>query len=110
MQLVCKHKIGLHSATASRSYPVIRLPREFAALAGEPAHVYQTEQDGKLTFVIEVGTLVGTTCAQDGRSQIEERLSALEKDMSGLKESLYPKGTISSNEKENQWARCDSNA
>ena len=29
MQLTCKHKIDIHSATPSHVYPVIRLPREF---------------------------------------------------------------------------------
>jgi hypothetical protein len=54
MQLLCKHKIGLHSATVSHSYPVIRLPREFASLAGKLAHIYQTAHEGKLAFVMTV--------------------------------------------------------
>jgi hypothetical protein len=54
MHFLCKHKISIHSATPSHSYPVIRLPREFAALAGENAHIYQKEHDGKLEFVISV--------------------------------------------------------
>ncbi len=88
MQLLCKHKIGLHSATTSHSYPVIRLPREFASLAGETAEIYQTEQKGKLTFVVAVGKSVGKLCANQGRSQLEERLFALEKEISELKKSL----------------------
>ena len=88
MQLVCKHKIGLHSATASHSYPVIRLPREFAPLAGETASVYQTKQDEKLAFVVTVGKPVDKFCANQGRSQLEERLSALEMEISQLKSTL----------------------
>ncbi len=88
MQLLCKHKISLHSATASHSYPVIRLPREFATLAGETAQIYQTEQDGKLTFVISVDKPVGKICANDGQSQVEERISALETEISELKSLL----------------------
>ncbi|MGZ7111022.1 MAG: hypothetical protein ACXVIU_06690 [Halobacteriota archaeon] len=88
MQLLCTHKIGVHSATPSHAYPVIRLPREFKALAGETARIYQTEHDSNLAFVITVDKPVDKVCANQGRSQVEARLSALEKELSELKSSL----------------------
>jgi len=48
MQQICTHKMGSHSSKPSHAYPVIRLPREFKTLAGQIAHVYQTQNDGKL--------------------------------------------------------------
>ncbi len=66
VQVLCKHKISLHSATASHSYLIIRLPREFAPFAGETAQVYQTEQDGKLAFVVAVDKPAGKLCANEG--------------------------------------------
>ncbi len=107
MQLLCKHKISLHSATASHSYPVIRLPREFAPLAGETAHICQTEWDGKLAFVITVDKPVGKIFANEGGSQLEARLAALEKEISELKDALFLNESGSLHK--NRWARPDSN-
>jgi len=88
MQFLCKHKIGIHSATPSHSYPVIRLPREFAPLAGETVSIYQTGNDGKLEFIISVDKNVDKVCANLERSQVETRLAALETEISELKSLL----------------------
>ena len=88
MQPICTHKIGVHSATASHAYPVIRLPREYAALAGEAAHIYQTEHEGKLAFFIAVDKSVGKFCANLEQSQVEARLSTIESEIRDLKSAL----------------------
>ncbi len=88
MRLLCKHKIGAHSATSSHEYPVIRLPREFKSLVGGTASIYQTEHKGKLAFIVTVDKSVGKFCANIGRSPLEGRLSALEKEIDELK-SLF---------------------
>ena len=63
MQPIFSHKIGRHSSKPSHAYPVIRLPLKFKSLAGRTAHVYQTQNNGNLAFLIaideEVGNLVG---------------------------------------------------
>ncbi len=110
MQLLCKHKISLHSATTSHSYPVIRLPREFAPLAGKTAHIYQTERDGTLAFVITVDKLVGKICANEEQSHVEARLAALETEINELKLLLLLKEGVSLHENKKQWARRDSNS
>ena len=40
------------------------LPREFKALAGETANIYQTERDGKLAFVVTVNKSFGKVLAK----------------------------------------------
>src|SRR5450759_930487 len=49
-------KSSLHHAKANYSYPTIRLPRYFCALAGLPTRIYQTVHDGALAFLIVVSS------------------------------------------------------
>lgn len=58
MQPIFTHKIGRHSSKPSHAYPVIRLPIKFKSLAGRTAHVYQTQNDGKLAFLIIIDARV----------------------------------------------------
>jgi len=73
IQPIFTHKIGRHSS--KRAYPVIRLPLKFKSLAGRTAHVYQTQNDGKLAFLVTVDDKVGNYVATNG---VDKRLSALE--------------------------------
>lgn len=50
IQPIFTHKIGRHSS--KRAYPVIRLPLKFKSLAGRTAHIYQTQNNGKIAFFI----------------------------------------------------------
>ena len=78
MHPICTHKIGSHSSKPSHAYPVIRLPREFKAIVGRNAHVYQTQNDGKLVFVVTVDDKVGNFLAAAQNIDVENRLSSLE--------------------------------
>jgi hypothetical protein len=49
-----RSKISLHRAKADYSYPTIRLPHSFSALAGLPTRIYQTVHDGALAFLVVV--------------------------------------------------------
>ena len=75
IQPICTHKIGRHSSKPSHAYPVIRLPIKFKSLAGRTAHVYQTQNNGKLAFLITIDEEVSNLVATNG---VEKRLSALE--------------------------------
>jgi hypothetical protein len=75
MQPIYTHKIGRHSSKPSHAYPVIRLPREFKAIVGRNAHVYQTQNDGKLVFLVTVDEKVGNFVATDN---VDNRISELE--------------------------------
>jgi len=88
MQLLCTCKIGIHSSTPSHAYPVIRLPREFAPLAGETARIYETERDGKLAFVMTVDKKVAKFCANSECNDLDQRLSAIESQIVEIKSLL----------------------
>ena len=81
MQPICTHKIGSHSSKPSHAYPVIRLPREYKSLAGRTAHVYQTQNNGKLAFLItideEVGNLVATNKVDNRISKLESKIDTI---------------------------------
>jgi hypothetical protein len=52
MQLVGKSKIGKKRSKPSITYPLIRLPKEYAKIIGKPVTIYQTEREGCTAFVI----------------------------------------------------------
>jgi hypothetical protein len=54
---------------------IIRLPRDFKALAGETAHIYETEQECKLAFLVTVDKKVGKVCANLNKSQMKSRFA-----------------------------------
>jgi hypothetical protein len=60
---------------AIERYPIIRLPHEFKSLAGRTAHVCQTQNNGKLAFLITLDEEVGNVVATN---EVDKRLSALE--------------------------------
>jgi len=73
MQPICTHKIGRHSS--KRAYPFIRLLLKFKSLAGRTAHVYQTQNNGKLAFLITIDEKSFNMVATDN---LNNRVSALE--------------------------------
>ena len=75
IQPIFTHKIGRHSSKPSHAYPVIRLPLKFKSLAGRTAHVYQTQNNGKLAFLITIDEKSCNTVATDN---LDKRLLALE--------------------------------
>jgi hypothetical protein len=117
MQPICTHKICLQSSTPSHAYPIIRLPREYKALAGKKAQIYQTEQEGELVFVVKVDKLVDKSCLPTGETIFDSRLSALESQIAELKSLLLENENQKASQSplfrqsspKNQWARPDSN-
>ena len=49
-----RSKISLHRAKTDYSYPTIRLPHTFSALAGLSTRIYQTVHAGALAFLVVV--------------------------------------------------------
>jgi hypothetical protein len=49
-----RSKISMHHAKARYSYPTVRLPHMFSALAGLPTKIYQTVHEGALAFLVVV--------------------------------------------------------
>jgi hypothetical protein len=85
MHFLCKRKISIHSSTPLHEYPIIRLPREFKALVGEMANIYMTENTDKFAFNIIINKKVDKVCANSERSHDENRLAALESQITELK-------------------------
>ena len=55
---------------------------------GSKAGIYQTAYDGKLAFLTTADKPVDKICANEGQSQVEERLSKLKTEISELKSLL----------------------
>ena len=90
MQPIFSHKIGRHSA--KRAYPVIRLPLKFKSLAGRTANVYQTQNNGKLAFLI---TIDEKSCNHVATDNLDKRLSALENKTDTLIQFISANNTAS---------------
>jgi hypothetical protein len=54
MQPICTHTISVQSSKPSHAYPIIRLPREFGALAGSQAEIYQTSFEDGISFLVKI--------------------------------------------------------
>jgi hypothetical protein len=89
MQLICTHKIGSHSSKPSHAYPVIGLPREFKAIAGRNARVYQTKNNGNLAFLITIDEEVGNLVATWLESADEDRVKDLELRIEDLEDTIF---------------------
>jgi hypothetical protein len=51
-----RSRISLHRAKADYSYPSIRLPHTFSALAGLSTKIFQTVHEGALAFLVVVSS------------------------------------------------------
>jgi hypothetical protein len=46
--------MSVQSSKPSHAYPIIRLPREYAELAGSQAEIYQTSYEDGIAFLVKV--------------------------------------------------------
>lgn len=89
MQPICTHKISLQSSKPSHSYPIIRLPREFRALTGSKAKIYQTSHYGKLAFLITTDEKVDNCCATTPELEYEDHVKDLESRIEDLENTIF---------------------
>jgi hypothetical protein len=104
MEPIYSHKICLQSSKPSHAYPIIRLPRDYKALAGKKAQIFQMEQKGQLVFVVQVDKSVDKP--HPSEDTIGQRLSALESQIAELKNIILEKLGESDSKKENQRPRA----
>lgn len=109
MKLLGKSKVIKHKAKPEITYPLVRLPQSEIDFAGETAHIFKTELNGKPVYVIALEEELHCelkVVQLEEKSDLEARIEALEKE-------VY-KYSISENkenkDKKEKWARCDSNA
>ena len=90
MRLLGKSKIMKHRVKSEITYPLIRLPQSEVDLAGEIAHIFKTEFNGKPVYVISLDEefnyelKVTQPCV---KSDLELRVETLEKQLYKLLES-----------------------
>ena len=80
MKSIGKFKIIKHKPKANVVYPMIRLPQSYANIAGEVAHVFEIDNNGKPLFLISLNEdFDGNVVVQPStNSDLETRLAALE--------------------------------
>ncbi|MGZ4864854.1 MAG: hypothetical protein ACXV5H_12385 [Halobacteriota archaeon] len=101
MQFVAKTKIEQKRSKPTITYPLIRLPREFAKVIGSSASIYQTRYEDSPAFVVvlddkeagllkeEVGQLSLEVGQPDDTKSLKARLYALETEISEIKSLLF---------------------
>jgi hypothetical protein len=73
-------KIGNIHSKPNVKYPMIRLPKKYSKIIGQRAHVYQTDHDGQLAFLV-------VPYAEEGRSSLAESKPRVSKP--GLETTTY---------------------
>ena len=84
MKILGKSKITKQQAKPKIAYPLIRLPQSEMNIAGEVAHIFKTEYNGKPLYLISLdeefdGELKVVQPAE--KSELEARIEALEKEV-----------------------------
>ena len=90
MKLLGKSKVMKHQVKAEITYPLIRLPQSEIDLAGETAHIFKTEHNGKPVYVIALEEDLDCelkVTQPETKSNLEIRLEALEKKLNSHLES-----------------------
>ena len=82
MKLLGKSKVMKHRVKPEITYPLIRFPQSEVNLAGEVAHIFKTEYNGKPVYVIaleeELNCELKVT-QPETKFDLESRIEALEK-------------------------------
>ncbi|NPE28625.1 hypothetical protein HNV12_11780 [Methanococcoides sp. SA1] len=91
MKSIGKSKITRLRPKQNIEYPLIRLPQSHAHLAGETAHIFEIDNNGKPLFVISLdedfdGNI--EVIQPNTNSNLETRLNSLEKQLKSLEKSL----------------------
>ncbi len=84
MKLLGKSKIMKHKVKPEITYPLIRLQQSEVDFAGETAHIFKTEINGKPVYVISLDEELNCelrVTQPENKSDLELRLEALEKEV-----------------------------
>ncbi len=82
MKLLGKSKVMKHRVKPEITYPLIRLPMSEVDLAGEVAHIFKSEYNGKPVYVISLDEEFNAelkVTQPEIKSDLDARLEALEK-------------------------------
>ncbi len=103
MEPIGKSKISKLQPKKDTIYPLIRLPKSHSHLIGETAHIFEIDNKGSPLFVISLdeefhGDI--EVIQPNNQTDLESRLSALEKQVKSLEKSLQTTGFSSRKAKE----------
>jgi hypothetical protein len=90
MKLLGKSKVMKHRVKPEITYPLIRLPQSEVNLAGETAHIFKTEYNGKSVYVISLDEEFNAeleVTQPETKSDLEARIEALENKVNAFLES-----------------------
>ena len=80
MKLLGKSKVIKHKAKPEIAYPLVRLPQSEVSIAGETAHIFKTEYNGKPVYVISLDEELNCelkVVQPEAKSDLEARVEAL---------------------------------
>ena len=84
MKILGKSKVIKHKAKPEIAYPLLRLPQSEINFAGETAHIFKTEYNGKPVYVITLEEELNCelkVVQPEEKSDLEARVEALEKEV-----------------------------
>ncbi len=84
MKLLGKSKVMKHKVKPEITYPLVRLPQSEVDFAGETAHIFKTEYNGKPVYVIALEEDLNCelkVTQPEAKSDLEARIEALEKEV-----------------------------
>ncbi len=90
MKLLGKSKVLRHRVKPEITYPLVRLPQSEIDLAGETAHIFKTEYNGKPLYVISLDEQFNAelkVTQPEVKSDLESRIETLEKKLNKHLES-----------------------
>lgn len=90
MKLLGKSKVIKHKAKPEIAYPLVRLPQSEIDLAGETAHIFKTEHNGKPVYVISLEEDLDCelkVIQPEAKYNLEARIETLEKKLNKHLES-----------------------
>lgn len=77
-------KVTAHRASQTRTYPSIRLPKEYGTIIGKKAEIIPTSHEGKQAFLV----VVDQECVHSvSTSPLEARVEELEKQLALLQKT-----------------------
>lgn len=94
MAFIGRFKIGRMTPKPNFTYPVVRLPTDYAGIIGQYVAIYETKDEaGKRAFMLVLDddddSILPDRVAQRNITRgIENRLSVLEIEMKGIRKSL----------------------
>ena len=94
MKMIGRSKVGKMTPKPNITYPFARLPQECTDVIGQTVGIFETEHEGKRTFMLVLGddtTIPSKVIQPSDTKSLEKRVFELENDIKEIKQSLIEK-------------------